>query len=322
MEDLSNKDRRSASPWAMLLAGLMALPLPLAAACSTGVSTSLTSLATLPDGAPEPGGGSCPCVVGNSGLQFTIGCGDRQCLSLNGQAKGYHCTTQGAVDDPTICTNPPPSNVDAGPCGHPCVAPETCGGGGVANFCGCTPKSCAELGNVCGAVDNGCKANVTCPGCEGGLFCNAASRCAVPASHVIVIGNYQGGTFAINVDQDLPNIGIGLVSYEAMHVTISGAHAANVVAVVHAGYSAGTTVSGVSPDKFVDVQGPQASPDGGLADDIIDDIGNVVPGMHPTSAEIADYFVRRMGGGALAFHECQYGAYSSTVLVSGGGSCK
>ncbi|MBI4816011.1 MAG: hypothetical protein HY791_07135 [Deltaproteobacteria bacterium] len=38
-------------------------------------------------------------------------------------------------------------------CGN-CTLPETCGGGGRANQCGCTPKACD--GTICGQLDPGC----------------------------------------------------------------------------------------------------------------------------------------------------------------------
>jgi hypothetical protein len=136
-----------------------------------------------------------------------------------------------------------------------------------------------------------------------------------------VIGNYRGGTFAINVDQHVPNLGIGLVSYQAMHVTISGAYASDVVGVLHAGYDTGTTVTGVPSAEFVDFRMPAVSPDAGPADSIVDDIPNMPASVHPTSSEIAQYFVTTLGGGTLLYHQCQYDAYTGTLSVSQAGTC-
>ncbi|MEO7095889.1 MAG: hypothetical protein ABI175_21695, partial [Polyangiales bacterium] len=60
-----------------------------------------------------------------------------------------------------------------------CVAPETCGGGGVPGKCGsltCTPLTCA---GKCGPQGDGCGGTLSCPACDGGscvpLTC--AGRC-------------------------------------------------------------------------------------------------------------------------------------------------
>jgi hypothetical protein len=49
-----------------------------------------------------------------------------------------------------------------------CVAPDTCGGGGVSGECGkpsCTPKTCAGLGFDCGAAADGCGGTLDCGIC-------------------------------------------------------------------------------------------------------------------------------------------------------------
>ena len=58
-------------------------------------------------------------------------------------------------------------------CGS-CTTPETCGGGGMAGVCGCTPESDAEAcgGAPCGHVTNNCGQIVDCGGScgSGGCF--------------------------------------------------------------------------------------------------------------------------------------------------------
>jgi hypothetical protein len=58
-------------------------------------------------------------------------------------------------------------------CGGPCIGPgQTCGGGGTANVCGCTPKTSCPAGDNCGTIPNGCGGTVTCgPACPGLLVC-------------------------------------------------------------------------------------------------------------------------------------------------------
>jgi hypothetical protein len=57
-------------------------------------------------GSPSGAGGSCPCAVGNSGLQFTIPCGGSDCVTLNGTATGYRCESDGTHVDPAVCEGP------------------------------------------------------------------------------------------------------------------------------------------------------------------------------------------------------------------------
>ncbi len=39
---------------------------------------------------------------------------------------------------------------------------DTCGGGGTANTCGCTPTTCSKLGDSCGTPSNGCGGTLAC----------------------------------------------------------------------------------------------------------------------------------------------------------------
>src|SRR5207253_6837 len=52
-----------------------------------------------------------------------------------------------------------------------CTAPQTCGGGGVANVCGCTPTTCAANGWNCGTPSNGCGGTLSCGTCASGKRC-------------------------------------------------------------------------------------------------------------------------------------------------------
>src|SRR5262245_38863361 len=121
-------------------------------ACTTTTASS--------GGGDGTGGGACPCTVGNSGIQTTLACGGATCMTLNGTVTGYRCTDHGAVEDMSVCSGTSPDGgavpeVDAGPCGQVCFAPETCGGGGVPNSCGCTPRVCgSDGGPECGEADD------------------------------------------------------------------------------------------------------------------------------------------------------------------------
>ncbi len=93
--------------------------------------------------------------------------------------------------DLASCVPPPPmttctpltcagQNIGCGPagdgCGNliqcgPCVAPQTCGGGGMNGQCGyidgggCTPKTCAEQSIQCGPAGDGCGNSLQCGSC-------------------------------------------------------------------------------------------------------------------------------------------------------------
>jgi hypothetical protein len=51
------------------------------------------------------------------------------------------------------------------------MAPNTCGGSGVANKCGCKPKTCDSVGQKCGPLDDGCGGVISCPSCPGNHVC-------------------------------------------------------------------------------------------------------------------------------------------------------
>lgn len=61
-----------------------------------------------------------------------------------------------------------------------CSAPQTCGGGGVANVCGCSTTTCAAQNAVCGTVSDGCGGTLNCGTCDGGFVC-CGGRCLLGA---------------------------------------------------------------------------------------------------------------------------------------------
>lgn len=102
-----------------------------------------------------------------------------------------HCDDDPCKKDPRLCTCTPTtcaeldsssgskhcgSSVPDGcggvlNCGS-CPVPQSCGGGGTPGVCGCTAKTCADLGKTCGTHSNGCGGVVTCgPPCPGSGYC-------------------------------------------------------------------------------------------------------------------------------------------------------
>ena len=67
-------------------------------------------------------------------------------------------------------------------CGD-CTTPQTCGGGGVANVCGCTPTTCAALGQSCGPASDGCGGTLDCGACPWPTSCGGGSDAALVRLH-------------------------------------------------------------------------------------------------------------------------------------------
>lgn len=100
----------------------------------------------LGDGGAEPDGGSDGGCVPEDRIAFCQRNG-RQC----GLSDGYDNCGNFRVDD----------------CGGRCTFPETCSDAGT---CGCTPKTCAEVGRACGEAYLGCGQFTDCGPCpDGGL---------------------------------------------------------------------------------------------------------------------------------------------------------
>lgn len=144
------------------------------------------------------------CVIGACGAG-TKKCGDK-CVTTdaaNGCADAARCTpcanTEACVGTPAVCTCVPTvlATVCAGKCGMlpngcggmhictgTCTSPQTCGGGGTPNVCGCTPPMtmAAACAGKCGPVPNGCGTNYACqcggstPICQDNVRCIAKKR--------------------------------------------------------------------------------------------------------------------------------------------------
>lgn len=147
-----------------------------------------------------------------------------------------------------------------------------------------------------------------------------------PAGDLIIYSNYDGGDFTINIDENIPDIKIGLCSYEDLHVTITGTYAINVTEVLYAGYnnSGTTSVTGVDAGIVNILNYPPAT--------LYDPDGNVnmvcayecdttfVPGGCNTVEQATDYFLTELGGG-IRYGYFQYSIFSGIYDMSAGGNC-
>lgn len=153
--------------------------------------------------------------------------------------------------------------------------------------------------------------------------------------NIVIFSNYDGGYLNINVDVDIPNLKIGVVSYEAVEVTFSGAYVGNITAIEYAGYNnssnsicganiATTTFSGgpgsVTPNIEFMPPVTYSDPNGYIFIDCGYSCGSGSQGGCNTVAQIYDYF-ETIFAGTVYTHETQYGCWSGTHNLSDGGNC-
>lgn len=166
-----------------------------------------------------------------------------------------------------------------------------------------------------------------------GLYANA--QICNPTGNIVIFSNYDGGFLNINVDVNIPNLKIGVVSYEAVEVTLSGAYVNNVTGIEYAGFNnasntscggniATTNFNGVPGGVTPNIQSvppvTYSDPNGYLYIDCAYSCGTGNQGGCNTAAQIYDYF-ENVFGGTVYTHETQYGCWSGTQNLSDGGNC-
>lgn len=152
-----------------------------------------------------------------------------------------------------------------------------------------------------------------------------------PNGNVIIYSNYDGGYLNINVDDNIPNLKIGILSYEPSQVTFSGTYAGNITEVRFITFSPGTggnfhcnnnittsTVTGVNPN-IVSIVGPQSAtlPDPNGNPNIICsyDCANTNSGGCNTAQQVQHYFQTYFSGNYRK-HFTQYGCWCGTYDIS------
>lgn len=153
-------------------------------------------------------------------------------------------------------------------------------------------------------------------------------------ANIIIYSNYDGGTLNIDVDQNIPNLKIGVTSYENVHINISGTYSANVTEVRYAGYNGtnnhcgfanGTTITGAQPGTDTIILYPSAGYSNSNGYSMIicnyscDNTTN--QGGCNTPDQLVYYYTHAFNG-TLRYHYTQYGCWSATpYAVSAGGNC-
>jgi len=162
--------------------------------------------------------------------------------------------------------------------------------------------------------------------------------------NVVIYSNYDGGTLNINCDQNIPNLKIGICTYEPVIVNINGPFVGNITEVLYAGFNSNqnnnncglgnftTSISGVNPalvqiltapplDYTPTHQNGQAFTSSlmvgvsGQCDTIY------YAGGGNTPDEVVAYFLNAFNGN-LRFHHTQYNCWLTEIYdLSDGGTC-
>jgi hypothetical protein len=162
----------------------------------------------------------------------------------------------------------------------------------------------------------------------------AFSQICNPNGNLLLYTNYDGGQLTIDIDQDIPNLKIGVVSYESVQVVLTGAYASNVTGVVVAGYGGtnnhcgfGFTTNSVvnfSGSPVIVYSPPANFPNSNGNANIICGYScnvNSSQGGCNTVDQIEAYMLNQFTGSNLRYHQVQYGCWTSNQLVSSGGNC-
>lgn len=155
--------------------------------------------------------------------------------------------------------------------------------------------------------------------------------------NIVLFSNYDGGVLNINVDVNIPNLKIGVVSYEADSINLFGPYVNNVTAVYWAGYNGQnqhcplpaittTTINGAPPGAQTQISvyppSPLANPNGYyLIICAYTCSTNVQLGGCNTIDQVEAYFLQQFPGDSIYSHYSQYGCWSVTRNISDGGSC-
>jgi hypothetical protein len=157
-----------------------------------------------------------------------------------------------------------------------------------------------------------------------------------PGGNLFVYSNYDGGVLNIDVNVNIPNIKIGVCTYEPVTINLSGAFVGNVTEVRYAGYvstnnfhcsnsPSTTTITGVSPGiTSVNFLPPSTlSNPNGYSSIVCAYSCSTTSGQGGcnTADQIKAYFEQSTGG-TLTSYYTQYGCWStSPYQLSAGGNC-
>ncbi|MFN5147502.1 MAG: lamin tail domain-containing protein, partial [Flavobacteriia bacterium] len=199
-----------------------------------------------------------------------------------------------------------------------------------------------------GGVTWATNASPTINNCNG--TCVTSSGCGTvcdPTGNLVIYSNYDGGILTINVDQNIPNLKVGICTYEPIQVTFTGPFVGNITQVIYAGMNSNqnnnncglgnftTSITGVpagivtiSPPMnpplvgYTPAHGNGAGPWGGQLIGVAGLCDTTVnAGGGNTPDEVVYYFLNATSG-TLLFHQTQYACWvNETINVTTGGNC-
>jgi hypothetical protein len=152
--------------------------------------------------------------------------------------------------------------------------------------------------------------------------------------NVVIYTNYDGGVININCDANIPNLKIGITTYENAEINITGPFAANVTEVLYAGYQGDndncgsgvteTTINGVGPGIATILFAPAGvlnDPEGYPSIICAYSCGPEWQGGCNTSEQVVAYFLNEFGG-TLRTYQTQYNCWQGeTYNVSDSECC-
>lgn len=143
------------------------------------------------------------------------------------------------------------------------------------------------------------------------------------AGNLFVFSNYDGGTLTIDVDVNIPNIKIGVVSYAPSQIIITGTYAANVVSVHWAGYTgSGTSITPSGIGTIVVTPPATLANSCGNANIICSYTCNYSNcGGCNAPDQIIAYFLNAFPASTFNFHRTHYGVWGSVEKLSTGTNC-
>ena len=168
------------------------------------------------------------------------------------------------------------------------------------------------------------------------LILNSYAQITCDSSgNVVLYSNYDGGVLNINVDVNIPNLKIGIVSYEMVTINLAGPYVNNISRIEFAGYTTTThhhcgnspTITSINgapagTDTLVFMPTSPVSNSNGyyiiICNYSCDTSSN--QGGCNTPDQIAAYFQQEFGG-LLRYHFTQYGCWNGTYNISDGGNC-
>ncbi|WP_233166666.1 hypothetical protein [Archangium sp. Cb G35] len=143
------------------------------------------------------------------------------------------------------------------------------------------------------------------------------------AGTIFLFSNYEGGTYTLVVDQYLPNIQIGIATFKASNVTLTGPYARNVSVVRMTGYySSQSTVLGV-PSSKVQIVPPEPAAykqaytdNNNLAYSTGGRVFTSWAGGGSSTTQVEEYFMSKFGMVPILYHMSSYKPFSGSIPLS------